>query len=125
MTPTCRSLSRAVVAVGLSLFAACGSAEVSPELSDNLRQIGVNHTALDDVSAEQWVDLARAGCEQGAWENPATSTLALDFIETTPGADQLDPEGMVQTVWLLTITFCRDDIPEGGLIGPPHRVDTG
>lgn len=74
---------------------------------------GVNQTGRTDLSPEEWTDVARRGCSEGAWDWDVSQEISDEVLGLNV------PEGAL-TVWLITVQLCRDDVPEGALLrGPP------
>lgn len=81
---------------------------------------GINQTGLAEVSRERWVELAEAGCRQGAWDTGIARTLATAFLNSVASETAVPLDLMTQTVWLVTVTGCRDRVPPAALErGPP------
>ena len=122
---------------GALAIAACGSDGAAAETSSvtplpvetfvpeedsvhwEILQLGLNSTGLS-VPIETWVQLAEAGCRDGAWQRPVAAALATEFLNL------FDPEGnvpigeMERVVWGVTLAGCRDHFPRAEIErGPP------
>jgi len=74
---------------------------------------GVNQTGRTDLSHEDWMDVARRGCSEGAWDWDVSQEISDEVLGSNV------PEGAA-TVWLVTVQLCHDDVPEDALLrGPP------
>jgi len=135
---------RAVVVVLLILVvAACGGGgedavvptrpadALIPEDEAIYQQIfetAINQTGLT-LPVERWVQLAEAGCRQGAWQRPVTQGLAEAFIDSLDEDQQAHLEfvgapGSVgeisRLIWIISLAGCRDEFPQAEIErGPP------
>lgn len=137
-----RVKARVLILVFL-VVAACGGADEDPVVptrpADALipedeaiyRQIfetAINQTGLT-LPVERWVQLAEAGCRQGAWQRPVAQGLAQAFIDSLDEDQQEHLEfvgapGSVgeisRLIWMISLAGCRDEFPQAEIErGPP------
>jgi hypothetical protein len=91
-------------------------------------ETAVNQTGLI-LPVERWVQLAEAGCRQGAWQRPVAEGLARAFIDSLTEDQQAHLESigtsgrvgeMSRLVWIISLAGCRDEFPRAEIErGPP------
>ena len=91
-------------------------------------ETGINQTGLI-LPVERWVQLAEAGCRQGAWQRPVAQGLAQAFIdsldeEQRAHLESVGASGSVgeisRLVWIISLAGCRDEFPQAEIErGPP------
>ncbi|MCP3977507.1 MAG: hypothetical protein GY720_23730 [bacterium] len=116
----------AVAAIGI-LLASCSGSGVSSSIAASeseptgpMSVIGINETGMTDLTEEEWADLGRIGCARQAWQHAQATAVAAEFAAARGLPDEVDTEALARTVWILTVTTCRADVPVAVLeIGPP------
>jgi hypothetical protein len=91
-------------------------------------ETAINQTGLT-LPVDRWVQLAEAGCRQGAWQRPVAEGLAASFIDSLDEDQQahLESIGAISTVgemsrlvWMISLAGCRDQFPQAEIErGPP------
>lgn len=104
-----RRLVVVVAIVVLAVLSLAGAAWVM----ESVVLTGVNQTGRTDLSPKDWMDIARRGCSEGAWDWDVSQEISDEVLGSNV------PEGAA-TVWLVTVQLCHDDVPEDALLrGPP------
>ena len=99
------------------------SSEANPdqELMRAIASTGINQTGWQQIDDAAWYSLAMDACEQGAWDDDISESLAGEFM-ATHGIGGADQTGELQmTIWQIMHQACIDQVPEGA--NPPLPVD--